>query len=112
MISSTVTPESDIVDWVEISLLSTARAGVVRSVIEKRAALLRSDGGVVDVDGRSPITFNSPPGEYHIMIEHRNHLNIVTETPVVLENGKINGMSFPRANDLWRRQQRWPNQCR
>ena len=87
-------PESDIVDWVEVSLVRPGRVGVTRSVIEKRAALLRADGGVVDVDGRSPITFSSPPGEYYIMIEHRNHLNIVTETAVMLENGKINGMSF------------------
>ena len=87
-------PESDIVDWVDVSLLSTARAGVARAVVEKRSALLRADGGVVEVDGRSPLTFTSPPGEYFIMIEHRNHLNIVTENPVILQNGQINEMTF------------------
>ena len=83
-------PESDIVDWVEVSLLDAT----TRETVEKRSALLRSDGGVVEVDARSPLTFSTASGSYFVMIEHRNHLNIVTEEPVDLKEGRVNQLKF------------------
>jgi hypothetical protein len=42
--------------------------------------LLQRDGDIVDVDGKSPVTFNNvDPGNYTIAVRHRNHLGLSTD---------------------------------
>ena len=44
-----------------------------------------SDGSVVDLDGSSQVKFNGiVPGNYYIVIRHRNHLPIMSANPVNL----------------------------
>ena len=71
--------DNDIVDWVFIELRSsTVSPG--NTVLQTRSALLQRDGDVVDVDGKSPVVFNSvADGNYTIAIRHRNHLGISTD---------------------------------
>ena len=64
-----------IVDWVLVELRSSTEAS---STVATRAAFLKSDGSVVDLDGSSPVKFETAAGEYYICIHHRNHLSIMS----------------------------------
>jgi hypothetical protein len=73
-------PNADIVDWVLIELRSD-----LTTVESKRAAFLKSDGTIVDVNGSSPVIFNGiSEGNYYIVIRHRNHLSIMSASAVAL----------------------------
>jgi hypothetical protein len=63
---------ANIVDWVLLEL----RTDILGSTrIARRAALIRSDGKIVDVDGSGPVSFPGVgPGNYYIVLFHRNHL--------------------------------------
>jgi hypothetical protein len=65
-----------VVDWVLVEL----RTGIFSSTkVATRAALLKSDGSVVDLDGMSAVAFAGvPAGNYYIVIRHRNHLAIMS----------------------------------
>jgi hypothetical protein len=68
----------NIVDWVLVELRSSEI-----TVAEIRAAFLKNDGTLVDLDGTSNIKFPSTPeGEYYVVIRHRNHLPIMTANKV------------------------------
>jgi hypothetical protein len=77
---------SDIVDWV---LLELRDAIVSPSIIARRAAFVRQNGSLVDIDGTSSvITFNNmDPGNYFVSIQHRNHLAVRTLAPVNFNTG-------------------------
>lgn len=68
----------NIVDWVLVELRSSET-----TVVETRAAFLKNDGTLVDLDGTSNIKFPSTPeGEYYVVIKHRNHLPVMTANKV------------------------------
>lgn len=72
-----------IVDWVMVEL----RDGATNTaVLETVAALVQRDGDVVSAtDGMSPVGIPySTSGNYHIAVHHRNHLAVMTDTPVPL----------------------------
>ncbi|MBK7631113.1 MAG: hypothetical protein IPJ23_10530 [Ignavibacteriales bacterium] len=73
---------SDVVDWVLLEL----RTGTAASTtVSKRAALLKSNGTIVDIDGTSQVKFKAVvPGNYYIVVRHRNHLPIMSANPVAL----------------------------
>lgn len=65
-----------IVDWVFVEVRSDTK---LDSVMATRSALLQRDGDVVDIDGFSPVVFKTiAPGNYNVLIRHRNHLPIMT----------------------------------
>ena len=73
-----------IVDWVLVQL-RTSTAAV--STVATRAAFLKSDGTIVDMDGTSPVDFwGIPDGSYYIVIKHRNHLSVMSASTVSLPN--------------------------
>ena len=77
----------DMVDWVLVEL----RTGITSSsTIAKRAALLNKYGNVVGLDGVSPLRFGLPPGNYYIVIRHRNHLDVMSSNPVTMPNNQTN----------------------
>ncbi len=79
-----VTGSNAIVDWVFIEIRNATKHD---SIIATRSALLQRDGDVVDIDGVSPVNFNSvQPGQYNFSIRHRNHLGTVTQYPKLLKN--------------------------
>ena len=63
-----------IVDWVVVELRSPVAPEVVAY---SRAALLRRDGRVVDLDGTSPVAITAPSTSYVTGLRHRNHLPVV-----------------------------------
>jgi hypothetical protein len=65
---------TDITDWVMIEIKNAAG-----SILARRAALLREDGQIVDMDGTSPVSLQGlASGNYSITVRHRNHLSIRT----------------------------------
>lgn len=73
---------ANIVDWVLVELRTGTAAN---TTVGRRAALLKSDGSIVDLDGISQVKFKGiVPGNYYIIIRHRNHLPIMSATPVSL----------------------------
>ena len=75
--------DDDIVDWVYLELRD---ASTNTTIIDERSALLQRDGDVVGADGVSPVTFNQDPGDYFIVVKHRNHLGIMTANTFALSS--------------------------
>ncbi|TXB59419.1 Ig-like domain-containing protein [Phaeodactylibacter luteus] len=73
---------NSIVDWVFIELRNSSTPSVVEAT---RAALVQRDGDVVDLDGVSPVIFDETlAGTFFVTICHRNHLGVMTESPLSL----------------------------
>src|SRR5256885_15848035 len=65
---------TDITDWI---LLELHDAAAPATIIQRRAAFVREDGRIVDLDGTSDVAFRDlPTANYFIVIRHRNHLSI------------------------------------
>ena len=77
-----VSGNNAIIDWV---LIEVRDPTLPNSRIASRAALLQRDGDVVDTDGINPIAFDIPNGDYHIAVKHRNHLGVMTNTPITID---------------------------
>jgi hypothetical protein len=76
-------PEN-ITDWVLVELRETDSGASVAS----KSAFLRNDGHVVADDGTTEqIALDVSPGNYYIVIEHRNHLKVMSTNTVQLSNG-------------------------
>jgi hypothetical protein len=79
---SVATVPADVVDWVLVELRSGTAAN---TKVAARAAFLKSDGAIVDLDGTSALGFPGlAPGPYYIVLRHRNHLGAMTSAPVLL----------------------------
>ncbi|MBI5471264.1 MAG: VCBS repeat-containing protein [Ignavibacteriae bacterium] len=73
-----------VVDWVLLELRTSTDPA---SYAGSRAALLITDGHIVDLDGISPVSFfGVQPGSYHIVLRHRNHLDIMSAAPIALNH--------------------------
>ncbi|MBL7964742.1 MAG: hypothetical protein JNM31_12970 [Flavobacteriales bacterium] len=70
-----------IVDWVVMELRAAAD---MANVVGSRSALVQRDGDVVDTDGTTSVRFMVPPGSYHVLVRHRNHLPVMTASPHAL----------------------------
>ena len=79
---------ADVVDWVLVQL-RTGVAGVTPvATVATRAALLRSDGAVLDVDGTTEVSFGSTPhAPYFVVVRHRNHLAAMSAAEVDFSTG-------------------------
>ncbi|MEM6721074.1 MAG: DUF5060 domain-containing protein [Bacteroidota bacterium] len=79
----TVTGADAIVDWIWVELRNVSTNTIV---IDGKSALLQRDGDVVDLDGNSPVVFNKLSGNYYVVIKHRNHLGIMSNNTIALDN--------------------------
>ncbi len=71
-----VSTNDNIVDWVFVELRNS-QVSPGNTVLQTRSALLKRDGSIVDIDGKSPVTFNNTiNGSYTVAVRHRNHLGI------------------------------------
>ncbi|MDX1409145.1 MAG: ASPIC/UnbV domain-containing protein, partial [Saprospiraceae bacterium] len=75
----------DAVDWVLLDILTPDSL----DLIARRAALLRTDGQIVDLDGSAYISLHVPPGSYVLGVRHRNHLDIHTTSPVYMNGDTV-----------------------
>jgi hypothetical protein len=90
----TTVPDST-VDWVVLEFRTQLAPG---GQSHFRTGLLKSDGRIVDLDGKSPIMLTNKgvdSGYYYIAVRHRNHLTVVTKDP-----WNIHPMSTPVSIDF------------
>ena len=74
---------ADVVDWVLISF----RTGTAKDTeVDKAAALLYQDGSIAFPDCCPLTTFYS---SLYIVVEHRNHMGVMTPTPVDIISGTL-----------------------
>lgn len=74
------------VDWVTMTVYRADG-----TLAARESALLRQDGWIMDIDGSLGITVDVEPGEYSLMIGHRNHLSLRTQIQQYLSptNGAV-----------------------
>ena len=65
------------VDWVLVQLRDS---GSPSTVIGSRSAFLKNDGTLIEDDGTGEIGIKAAPGDYYIVIQHRNHLGVMSAT--------------------------------
>lgn len=74
-----------VVDWVLLRLLSGDPGSPPMTQVGARAALLKSDGSVVDTSGSGPVMFPGvSAGSYYLTVYPRNHLGVMSSAPVAL----------------------------
>lgn len=72
-----------IVDWIWVELRSAQDSG---EVVASQSALLQRNGDIVAIDGVSDLEFDLPTGDYYIMVNHRNHLGMISANTVSLSS--------------------------
>ena len=78
---------SGVVDWVLVELRSSTSAS---STVATKAAFIKSDGSVVELDGSSALSFSTvAAGNYFIVIFHRNHLGVMSANQVSLSSTAV-----------------------
>ncbi len=75
-----------VVDWVLVSLRNTAGAGYQK--ICEKAALLLSDGTIEMLEGFDCCDLDMN-GSYYLVVEHRNHLLVMSHVPVQVVAGTL-----------------------
>jgi hypothetical protein len=74
---------STVTDWVLVSLRTTT---AVASTVYRAAAWLHNDGTVEFINP----CFNIPAsGSFYVVVEHRNHIGVMSPTALTVTNGKI-----------------------
>ncbi len=87
---STASIPENVVDWVLIELRDAPEADSATSdkTIDRQAAFLLNDGSVVGLDGISnPVFDNSINDSLFVVLYHRNHLSIMSSTPLTKSDG-------------------------
>jgi hypothetical protein len=81
------TGQDAIVDWV---LVEVRDGEDHNNIIATRSGLLQRDGDIVDTDGVSPLRLAGLlPSSYYISVQHRNHLGVMTATPLDFSTGNV-----------------------
>jgi hypothetical protein len=77
-------------DWVLVELRSDETTTEVM-----KAALVDYYGHIFDADG-TPFNIDADPGEYYIVVHHRNHLSIMSAAKVTLTNNIPTPLAVPQ----------------
>ena len=70
-----------IVDWVVVEVRNAASP---TTVVYSKPAVIQRDGDVIDTDGSAYVNIPVPAGTYHVALRHRNHLAVMTGSPIAL----------------------------
>lgn len=91
---------SNVVDWVLVELRSVPLSGLPKAadVVTRRAALLLEDGSIVDPVSGGALRLPVAPGEYFVVVRHRNHIPVMSAALVdgvsgLLEHDFTTGLS-------------------
>ena len=81
----TTTGNNAIVDWVMVELRNASNPAIL---IQRQAALVQRDADIVSPrDGSSSLKFPTlPAGNYYVVVKHRNHLGVMTATPIAVNS--------------------------
>ncbi|MBK7259735.1 MAG: hypothetical protein IPI01_18435 [Ignavibacteriae bacterium] len=75
---------SGVVDWVLVTLRSGTAAA---TGVDTAAGFIKENGSIVGLDGSTPLQFPGVKfGNYYIVLQHRNHLSIMSANAVALNN--------------------------
>jgi parallel beta-helix repeat protein len=88
--SVTDIPSPDITDWILIELRDALSADLATpsTRIARQAAFLKKNGQVRGLDGVSLVNFNVQPLQnLFVVIWHRNHIGVISASPVVVAGG-------------------------
>lgn len=77
---TTTTIPANIVDWVLVEIRNDA------TIVERRAAWLRKDGIVVELDQSEGVKLALTAANYSIIVRSRNHLAVMSKNQVSLPN--------------------------
>jgi hypothetical protein len=83
LVLSGASTNNAISDWLFLELRSKTNPA---TVVATRSALLQRDGDIVDMDGKSAISFKIPSNDYYFAVKHRNHLGFRTFNTINLSN--------------------------
>lgn len=74
---------SDISDWVLLEVREMTNTNVI---VSQKAAFLRNDGVLIDIDGTSGVSFSnlSEGVDYHLIIRPRHHMAVTNKDAIVL----------------------------
>ena len=73
-----------VVDWILLELRSGTSSS---TIVARRAAFVKNDGSVVDLDGTSEVSFNGVSnGNYYVVVMHRNHLPVMSANAIPLSS--------------------------
>jgi hypothetical protein len=88
-----------IVDWIFLELRSAINPTII---VATKRALLQRDGDIVSAaDGISPILFpNQVNGDYYLSVKHRNHLGVMTASPLTLSS-TTTSINFSSEAPVW-----------
>ena len=75
----------DVVDWVLVSIREDINGN---TTVAKRAALLMKDGTVSFAQDSEPILLDANKS-YYLLIQHRNHLPILSPHPLEIKDGEL-----------------------
>lgn len=86
------------VDWVIVELRNPTNPAIV---VARQAALLQRDGDVADPhNNTTPLLIKGiPAGQYYVAIRHRNHLPVMSATPLMLDN-TVKSLDFTQTSTL------------
>ncbi len=82
-------PGIDIVDWVLVELRDAPSANLATSgtTLTRKAAFLKSDGSIVDLDGASNLQFTvTVTNKIYLVVRHRNHLGVLSSNSLTVTN--------------------------
>ncbi|MDQ5954757.1 MAG: large repetitive protein [Patescibacteria group bacterium] len=78
-----VSGDTAIVDWILVELRHPYNP---QQVLRSIPSLLRRDGVIVSTNGVNPPVIDLDTGQYYLALKHRNHLAVMTATPVSLSD--------------------------
>jgi len=94
--SVNMVPDS-VVDWLLIELRAEVDSS---SIVSRRAVFLKNNGQIIDTSGVDQVRFvGVDPGDYYIVIYHRNHLAIMSNEKVDLDTDNVKSYDFSTGQD-------------
>jgi hypothetical protein len=78
-IEQTTNVPPDVVDWILVELRSGLNGS---TTVVKRAAFVKRNGVIVDIDGSNNLRFLGSSGLYYVVIKHRNHLGVISSNRI------------------------------
>ncbi len=87
-----VSGENAIVDWI---LLEIRDPNNDSEILAYATVAMQRNGQLISEDGSEVIQFpDLSEGDYHVAVRHRNHLGLITNTPVFLSTDNIQDIDF------------------
>jgi hypothetical protein len=85
---------------VDFGIVELRNAADATNIIASRSVLVQRDGDVVDMNGTSSVSITAPAANYFVAVRHRNHLGVMTASPIALSTVSATTLDFTSAATL------------